>query len=144
MSADATDQQHLRLLSIFHYVVGGLTALLACFPLIHLALGLAMVFSPESLGGKPGEAPPPQVIGWLFTFVGGFMFLAGQAMAICTVIAGRFIARRKRYWFIFVMACIECAFFPFGTVLGVFTILTLSRETVKTLFDVSPSSTAMA
>jgi hypothetical protein len=42
------------------------------------------------------------------------------------------------------MACIDCAFFPFGTVLGVFTILTLSRETVKTLFDVSPSSTAMA
>lgn len=72
------------------------------------------------------------------------MFLAGQTMAVCTVVAGRFIACRKRYWFIFVMACLECAFFPFGTVLGVFTIITLSRETVKKLFSVSAPSTAMA
>ena len=30
------DLQHLKLLSIFHYVVGGLAALFACFPIIHL------------------------------------------------------------------------------------------------------------
>ena len=142
--ADSTDAQYLRLLSIFHYVVGGLTALFACFPLIHLGVGLAMVFSPDFFHTKAGEQPPPQAIGWLFTCIGGFMFLAGQTMAVSTVVAGRFIARRKRYWFIFVMACIECAFFPFGTVLGVFTILTLSRETVKRLFSVTSSSTAVA
>jgi len=39
-----------------------------------------------------------------------------------------------RYWFAFVMACIECLFIPFGTILGVFTIIVLSRESVKTLF----------
>jgi predicted membrane channel-forming protein YqfA (hemolysin III family) len=141
---NATDAQHLRLLSIFHYVLGGLTALLACFPLIHVGLGLAMLFSPEFFHAKPGEQAPPQAIGWFFTCIGGFMFLVGQAMAVCTVLAGRFIARRKRYWFIFVMAGIECAFFPFGTVLGVFTIITLSRETVKGLFGVTPSSAEMA
>lgn len=141
---DATDAQHLRLLSIFHYVVGGLTALFACFPLIHLAIGLAMVFSPDFFHTKAGEQPPPQAIGWLFTCIGGFMFLVGQTMAVCTILAGRFIARRKRYWFIFVMACIECAFFPFGTVLGVFTIITLSRQTVKGLFSVTSSISATA
>ena len=72
------------------------------------------------------------------------MFLIGQAIAVCMILAGRFIARRKRYWFIFIMACIECALFPFGTVLGVFTIITLSRESVKTLFGVSSSSATMA
>jgi hypothetical protein len=134
---DATDAQHLRLLSIFHYIVGSLTALFACFPLIHLGLGLAMLFSPEFFDAKPGAQPPPQFIGWLFTFLGGFMFLTGEAIAVCIIIAGRFIARRKRYWFIFVMACIECVFFPFGTVLGVFTIITLSRESVKKLFGMA-------
>ncbi len=131
---DATDAQHLRLLSIFHYVVGGLTVLFACFPLIHLGLGLAMVFSPAFFETKPGEHPPPQAIGWLFSCLGFSMFLVGQTIAVCTILAARFIARRKRYWFIFVMACIQCAFFPFGTVLGVFTIITLSRERVKSLF----------
>lgn len=32
------DLEHLRLLSIFHYVVGGLIALFACFPIIHLMM----------------------------------------------------------------------------------------------------------
>ena len=141
---DATDAQHLRLLSIFHYIVAGVIALFACFPLIHLGLGLAMLFSPDFFHTKAGGQPLPQAAGWLFTCMGGFMVLAGQTMAVCTAVVGRFIAHRKRYWFIFVMACIECAFFPFGTVLGVFTILTLSRETVKSLFSVTPSRTAMA
>jgi hypothetical protein len=43
------------------------------------------------------------------------------------------------------MACIQCAFFPFGTVLGVFTIITLSRERVKELFfSLTASSTDIA
>jgi len=36
-----------------------------------------------------------------------------------------------------VMAGIECLFMPFGTVLGVFTILVLVRESVKPLFGVN-------
>lgn len=132
-SSGSDDQQHLRLLSIFHYVDAGLTALFSCFFLIHTVMGLLMVFWPDSMGGKPGDQPP-QVIGWMFTCMGGGMFLAGQAMAVFTALAGRFIARRTRYWFIFVMACIQCAFFPIGTALGVFTIMVLSRESVKSLF----------
>jgi hypothetical protein len=32
------------------------------------------------------------------------------------------------------MAAVSCAFFPFGTVLGVLTILTLSRPEARALF----------
>ncbi len=135
------DEQHLRLLSIFHYIVGGFTALIACFPLIHLGLGLAMLFSPEFFSGKPGEQPPPAIIGGLFICVGGLLFLAWQALAVSTILSGRFLARRKRYWFVFVIACLQCVLFPFGTALGVFTIVTLSRESVKELFKITSSTT---
>lgn len=37
------DLEHLRLLSIFHYVVAGLSGLAACFPIIHLAIGISML-----------------------------------------------------------------------------------------------------
>jgi hypothetical protein len=37
---DMKQEEQLRLLSIFHYVVAGLSALFACIPIIHLALGL--------------------------------------------------------------------------------------------------------
>jgi hypothetical protein len=42
---------------------------------------------------------------------------------------------------VFVIACIECLFMPFGTILGVFTLIVLSRESVKKLFLSDPAST---
>ena len=124
------EEQHLQLLAIFHYIVGGLTALFACFPLIHLTIGLVMVF-----GGFSGNQAPPAFVGWLFIILGGGFFIAGQSLAICIIIAGRFLAQRKRYLFVFLIACCECLFLPFGTVLGIFTIVLLSRESVKAAFD---------
>jgi hypothetical protein len=56
-------------------------------------------------------------------------------MAICILLAGRCLSRNKHYTFALVMACIECLFIPFGTILGVFTIIALSRESVRTLFS---------
>jgi hypothetical protein len=123
------EEQHLQLLAIFHYVVGGLAAFLACFPLIHLTIGLVMV-----LGGFPGNQAPPQFVGWLFIVLGGGFFIVGQILAICIIVAGRFLARRRHYPFVFVVGCCECLFMPFGIVLGVFTIILLSRESVKSAF----------
>ena len=37
------DSEHLKMLALFHYIVGGLAALFACFPIIHLVLGIAML-----------------------------------------------------------------------------------------------------
>src|SRR6476620_3142929 len=63
------------------------------------------------------------------------LFVIGIVMAILILIAGRSLALRKRYTFALVMACIECLFVPFGTILGVFTIVVLSREPVRALFS---------
>ena len=132
------DAEHLRLLSIFHYIVGGLAALFSFFPLLYTTVGAIFIFVARhqaAAGPKPGEEPPPEFIGWIFAVIGSLLFLLGIAIAICILIAGRSLAKRTRYWFAFVMACIECLFIPFGTILGVFTIIVLSRESVKTLFS---------
>ena len=34
------DAEHLKLLSIFHYVVGGLLGCCACIPIFHLIFGI--------------------------------------------------------------------------------------------------------
>jgi hypothetical protein len=39
------DEEHLRLLSIFHYVVVGLGALFSLFPLLYTALGAFFIFA---------------------------------------------------------------------------------------------------
>lgn len=124
------DSQHLRLLAIFHYVLGGLGALFSLFPLIHVAVGIAMLLSGSSFSDKTGSPPPP-FVGWLFIILGGFFVLLGLAASICIALSGRFISLRRRYLFSFVVACVECMFVPFGTILGIFTIVVLSRPSVK-------------
>jgi hypothetical protein len=128
------DTEHLRLLAIFHYVVAGLATLFSLFPLIYTTVGAIFIFVARHGTPKPGEELPPEFLGWIFVGIGSFLFLLGIAMAICILIAGRSLALRKRYSFALVVACVECLFVPFGTILGVFTIVALSRESVKALF----------
>ena len=137
------DKEHLRLLSIFHYIVGGLTVLFSLFPLLYAAFGGFMLYASAHPQMQQGEPPPP-LVGWIFIAFGCFGFLIGLGLAICIVLAGRFIARHRRYWFAFVTACVQCIFFPFGMILGVFTIIVLSRPSVKQLFGVEPSGNAAA
>ena len=127
------DQEHLKLLSIFHYIVGGLAALFAFFPIIHLILGILFIVAPNRITGSGGQPPPP-FIGWIFAIIGGGLMILGWAFAVCLIMAGRFIAKRKHYIFCLVMAGLNCLFMPFGTVLGVFTIIVLIRPSVKELF----------
>jgi len=136
------DTEHLRLLAIFHYIVSGLAALFSFFPMLYTIIGSIFIFAarhPAAAGPKPGEELPPEFLGWIFIVLGSFLFLLGIAMAICILIAGRCLSRRKCYSFALVIACIECLFIPFGTILGVFTIVALSRLSVKGLFSAATS-----
>ena len=126
------DTEQLNLLAIFHYVVAGLAALFSFFPLLYTALGVIFIFAARHGTVKPGEELPPEFLGWIFAVVGALLFVIG--MAICILIAGRSLALRKHYSSALVIACIECLFVPFGTILGVFTIVALSPESVKALF----------
>ena len=128
------DKQHLKLLSIFHYVVGAITALFSCFPLIHIAIGLAML-----CGALDGEGGPPRFFGWLFIVFPGIFILCGWALSVCIIIAGKKLARRRARMYCLVVAGLECTLMPFGTVLGVFTIIVLMRDSVKDLFSAGQS-----
>ena len=130
------DEQHLHILSIFHYVVGGLTALFACFPVFHLAMGISMLtggFGPM----PPDETFPFQLFGLMFVLIPAAIILLGWALAAAIIVAGYFLSKRRNYTFCLVVAGIACIFMPFGTVLGIFTIIVLVRPSVKALFEAS-------
>lgn len=123
------DEQYLRLLSVFHYVVGGLAAFFACIPLIHFCIGAAM------LTGAIDDAPA--FVGLMFVVMSIVAITIGWVFAVCLIVAGKSLAKRKRYMFCLVMAAISCMFMPFGTVLGVFTIIVLMRPSAKELFSIN-------
>jgi len=130
----AGDEDQLRLLAIFHYVVAGLGAVFACFPLIHVALGTMLFLQPEFMTKGQSAPPPAQWFGLIFMIMGGFFVLAGWAAAICTFMSGRYLSKRKNRMFSLVMGAVLCVFMPFGTILGVFTIVVLSKDSVKALY----------
>lgn len=101
------------------------------FPLIHLAIGIGMVTGSFASASKD---PSAHLMGWFFIAFAGVWMICGAAFAVCLFIAARCLSRHTRYVFCLVMAGIECIFMPFGTVLGIFTIIVLLRESVKTLF----------
>lgn len=127
------DHSHLNSLSIAHYVVGGAMVLFSCIPLIHTAIGLSFILGGEESAAHP-EQGPPRLFGWMFFLLGLCFFLLGQAVSIAIIASGRFLRRRENYMFSFVLACIACFFVPVGTILGVFTIIVLSRDSVKELY----------
>jgi hypothetical protein len=127
------DEQQLQLLSVFHYVCAGIVALFACMPLIHLFFGLMMLFHPQSFGG--GKEQVPEFVGWMFVTAGSAAILIGWTMAAVLAWAGRCLNRRVHYTFCCIAAGVACMFMPFGTVLGVFSLIVLMRPSVKALFD---------
>lgn len=127
------DIKHVELLSMFHYIVGGITALFACIPLVHIFLGLAMISGKLFENGKGG---PPPFLGWIFVIMGSIFIVLGWCMAIMILIAGRQLKRRKHRVFCMAAAGIECIMMPFGTVLGVFTLIALNKDSIRALFDV--------
>jgi hypothetical protein len=138
------DEDHLRLLSIFHYIVAGLAALFAFLPLLYTGMGALFIWAAQHPNPKQTGEPPPEFLGWIFIGLGSFFFLLGLVMAVCILIAGRALAKRRHYLFAFVIACIECLFMPFGTILGVFTLVVLSHESVKNLFAPSAGTGSTA
>jgi hypothetical protein len=132
------DAEHLRLLAVFHYVLAGVTALISCVPVFHVGMGLLFIILPHLDGG--GQEGPPAVIGALFMVLGLAAILIGWACAFALFLAGRFLSTGKNYVFCFVVACVSCLWVPLGTILGVFTIVVLSRASVKDMFQGSPPS----
>jgi hypothetical protein len=129
------DEQYLDLLSIFHYVLGGLTALFSCFPFIHLAIGIALLS-----GDFDGKKPPPEFFAWLFVLIPGTFILMGWTLSIFIFITGRKLKRRVSWIFCLTVAAVECLLIPFGTILGVFTLIVLMKDPVKALFMANQQS----
>jgi len=128
------EDEHLRLLSIFHYVLAALAGLFSLFPLIHVTIGALMVS-----GRFESQTPDERLFGWMFIAMGSAFMAGGLAFSVCLAVAGRYLSQRRHYMFCLVMAALACMFVPFGTVLGVLTIVTLQKESVRQLFTPPPS-----
>jgi hypothetical protein len=124
------DESHLNLLAILHYVYAGLLIFSGFAGAIYIVIGVGVAESmPHTRGG-----PPPELFATIFTVVGVLIAVICWTKSAFLFWAARSMQKRQRHTLCFVMACIECIAVPMGTILGVFTIMTLNKPSVKALF----------
>ena len=132
------DGEHLRLLAIFHYIIGGIIALLSSCAIFYLVFGLVMIANPRMLAPPPGSPPPPAAVGYMFTIIGGVIVFSGWIIGGLIIYSGRCISGRRSRTFSLILAGVMCLWLPFGTILGIFTFLVLLRESVAQLYGAYP------
>ncbi|HCH63123.1 MAG: hypothetical protein CL927_09705 [Deltaproteobacteria bacterium] len=136
------DSHHLDLMVTLHYVLAGVQSFFAMTQFINIALGVLLVLNADSLQPTPeGPAPHPLIFfpsefGWLFIILGSIAVVFCLAMTFATFLSARSIKHRRNLFLCKVFAGVECLMFPFGTALGVFTLIMLSKPAVQRLFEV--------
>lgn len=129
------DAEHLWLLSILHYCAAGVTALVGCFPLIHVAIGTFLTFMPDSMRGTGKDAFPREA-GVLFMGLGLAFVAAGWSLAAAHFLTAKFLRRRRHFVFCAaasVLTCFACMFS--SGIISIATLVVLFRPGVRELFD---------
>jgi hypothetical protein len=128
------DAEQLTLLSIAYYVFAAITLLFALLPLLHLGFGIWILARPETFG-MPGGGSNAWV-GWLMSAFAVVWMLASLGLAAALFFTARSLARRRGYVFCLVVAGLTTVLcIPFGTVLGILTVIVLMRPSVKAAFE---------
>ena len=130
------DAEHLKLLSIFHFILAALGLFGIAFLALHLVLMSAIFTNPEMWKNNK-SGPPPEI--FLKLMLGGYAFGAVVILTggVLNLLSGLFILKRRRRMFSIIVGGLNCLHVPFGTLLGVFTILILSRDSVRKIYEVS-------
>ncbi|MEQ8818890.1 MAG: hypothetical protein RLY93_01500 [Sumerlaeia bacterium] len=131
-----TRQDQLHYLSIAHIVAGALTLICGSLPLLHVALGLAMVVAPETMtGNNPNVEPPPAFMGVFFVGFGLVAVALAWAMGLAMLFSGKFMRERRHHMFCFIVSILMCLNMPIGTIIGVLSLMCLIDDETKAEFD---------
>ncbi len=139
------DKEQLKLLGIFSFVIAGLGVAGLAFLGLHYLI-MSTVFDNPAMWQKamadqknPAPFDPTQFFNVFRYF---YLLFAGWGMAsiIGNLIAGYCLRQQRDRTFCLIVAGFNCINFPFGTALGVFSLIVLVRESVRLKFEVSPAN----
>lgn len=128
------DADHLRLLAIFHFVFAGLALAGIGFLALHYGLMHSFMENPEMWKNAKGGPPPAEffrIFRWFYVVCGAALIACG----ILNLLSGLFIRKRIYRTFSIVIAALDCLQIPFGTMLGVFTLVVLLRDSVREVYE---------
>jgi len=131
------DEEHLKLLSIFHYISGALTLFVSLIFLIQFFV-FSFIFE-EIMAGLSDFTMignydfDPEIFSVLI-FLWIVLFFIFIAFGLAQILSGNFLRSKKHRIFSFIVAIISILSFPYGTILGVMTIIVLSRSSIIEIY----------
>jgi len=129
------DIRYLNLLAIFHMIVAGIVGLLSCLPLINLFIGVPMLKDVPYALSQNEFFSQTTLTPLIFILLPSGMTVIGWMFAVAIALNGYYLKNRKWLNYCMIVSGIETILMPFGTVLGVFTILLLTKPNIKNRFD---------
>jgi ethanolamine transporter EutH len=126
---------HLKILGVFHLIVGALAGLCACYPILFLVMGIRM-YSELPQGMLTTSSMIPYLL-WLIllTAVLCTTIVLGWMLAIAVMLNGFYLFSRKWRAYCLVVSIIETLFIPYGTLLGLISFNLLRKPGVPELFS---------
>jgi hypothetical protein len=125
----ASDQSTLNQLAIFHFVYAALLGLSGLGVVAVVTLGFGLVASAGHLRGS-GILAGGAFVAVLFV-VAGILFV--KAAVVC--FSGFSLRQARHRTLTQIVAAFCCLTFPLGTILGIFTLMALSKPSVLALYQ---------
>jgi hypothetical protein len=128
------DADHLRLLSIFHFIGAGVAMLGIGFLALHFLFFHAFFDNPDLWKNRKGAMSSPREF---FVLLRRLYVIFGAALvgfAIVNLLSGLFIRQRKCRTFSWVVAGLKRIHIPSGTTLGAFTFVVPLRSSVREVY----------
>jgi hypothetical protein len=131
------DNEHLRLLSIAHFISGGLTVAYSLLLLLQFLFIFSIVNNiipneDEIIRTSADNLNHPFFSFFIYFLITFFVLLL--TFGILEILSGIFIKRRKNRTFSFIMGILNLPLIPHGTILGICTLSVLSRDSVINLY----------
>jgi hypothetical protein len=128
------DADHLAMLAIFHFVGAGFACMGIGFLLVHYKFMHHFLTSPKLWEHLNQRVPPGEILEMAIKFylLFGVWFLTSL---ILNVISGFCIRARRCRVFSLVVGAINCLQIPLITILGIFTIIILCRNSVREVYQ---------
>jgi len=130
------DNEHINLLSLFHLISGIMTLVYSVFMALYFGLiSFAFIFGDAfDAAENPLNSNFPIAFRTLFISIMIICLIFAIALGIAKIFSSKFLKQRKNRTFSIVISCIECFSFPYGTLLGVLSIIVLNRGNVKNIY----------
>ncbi len=132
--------EHLKLTEIFHYVMVGLavggTAFIAAHYMIMSTAMEAMAKDSkvqQQMAAQGGMDPSLFFKGFIWFYL--FMAAWGMLSLLANLASGICIHFRRQRMFSMIVAGFNCINFPFGTALGICTLIVLVRSSISAIYQ---------